>query len=473
MNYDRDGRSALRKKGRLEKMRFGFQWARAFSGAGFGASASYVIVPPRLTRIKCEEKTSDVPGANLSAVQLDNKNAQSGNLATWCKTIGIAVDQRVDLFDTTHSGRGIRIANQKVKAGTCLISVPMRRIIHADNIEEDPDIGHAIGPLRAGGLDDRGVLALWILYQSLARDSKWAYYVSMLPKPHEMSRKHLLLSADSLEATPLGASVIAMKNNISRQIRAVMRAIRKLDPPAVILSLSPGDLEESWSWAHSVVMTRSGLLDHSEVTEWTQLPVSIIPVIDFCNHATSPSARVELNGGEVQLIANRDISPAEEVTISYWTEESPLHSEQSVFSFGFLSDADRFILTGIQFDGADSSPRKAIQRLLFLEKRSVQSDNIYLQDLPLAIEYLAVESMSEPQVIELAKSFAKEGVIGPETQRRISASLVAGKLKLAHILARWDSEVSKCNSSIPAVSEYLRRLKTAIATARRELDNSL
>ena len=394
------------------------------------------------------------------------------SISEWCKKMDIAIDNRVELFNTPSSGKGLRVIGKSVKAGTSLIRIPVNRVINADNIEEDPDIGHAIGPLRAGGLDDRGVLALWILYQSLARESIWSNYVSLLPQQYEMSRNHLLVNVESLEGTPLGASVKAMRNNISRQIRSVMRAIRKLDPPAILLSLSPGDLEQSWAWAHSVVMTRSGLLRTSEVSDWTQLPVSIVPVIDFCNHSNEPAAKIEVKDGEVQLISLRDINPGEEITISYWSLDKPLGCEQSLFSFGFLSDVNRFILPGVNFDQADSSPRKAIQRLLFLEKRGSSTDDcIYLDDLDLAVDYFTVESMSESQVLKLAKCFGKEGGIGPETQKQLSSSIVSGKLKLSHVLSRWSSEVSRCSSTVPSVSDYLQRLRSAIEQVRNEIDS--
>jgi hypothetical protein len=262
-----------------------------------------------------------------------------------------------------------------------------------------------------------------------------------------------------------------MKANISRQIRTLMRAIRKLEPPPCLLSLSPGDLEQAWAWAHTIVLTRSGIIrQDTQVSDWTQAPVSIIPMIDFCNHSDDPLAEVKIHGNSVQLIARRHINPGEEITISYWPADDELNCEQSLFSFGFLSDSDRFILPGVHFENADESPRKAIQRLLFLDRKP-SSDSMHLDDIEMAVDYFTIEAMSDREVIELVKTFTKEGSLGEETRKLLSSRAESGKLKLLHVITLWEREIAKCRTGSPVVSEYVRRLTTGIQKTKELLDS--
>ena len=390
---------------------------------------------------------------------------------SWGKKIGLTLDPKIKMFETPQSGKGLCVTGGIVTKGSSIISVPTTRLITADNIENDPQLGHIIGPLRAAGLDDRGSLALWLLVHSLDKFSPWREYIALLPRQYELSRNHLLLSRDQLHVTNIGISIRKMKENISRQIRNVLRAIRKLDPPVSLLNLSPGDLEQAWTWAHAVVMSRTGVI-HTELEakDWTDLPVSIIPAIDFCNHSDDPVAHVTVNDDCVQLIALRDIHPGEEITIRYWTANEELTCEQSLFSFGFLSKVNRFILPGINFDGADESPKKAIQRLVFLEKCATD-ENICLDDIESAIHYFTVESMNEREVIQLARLLSLEGGIGEQTRGLLASKAESGKLKFIHAITSWERELDKCQVYSPAVIEYKQRLLLAINKTKMFLDS--
>jgi hypothetical protein len=459
-----------------EKMRFRIHWKSLTSigsASCAAATSSFVGLQGSNLPVSCDSfRLSEVEGNQPNTKSSHTKAPeQYDTLTPWCDRMGIKLDPHVFIRDARDCGRGVFVSGKGISAGSVIMTIPLSMVITADNTENDPGLGHIMGPLRSAGLDDRGAVALWLLFQSLSKDSEWSDYISHLPGAYELSRSHLLLNSDALDGTPLGVSVKKIKSNISRQIRTVMRAIRKLDPPGCLLSLSPSDLEQAWTWAHAIVLTRSGIIrDECTVSDWTRIPVSIIPMIDFCNHSDDSVAEIRINKNSVELIALRDLKPGDEVTISYWPECDPLNSEQSLFSFGFLSSVDRFILPGVHFENADENPRRAIQRLLLLDQKP-SSESIHLEDMDMAIDYFSVEAMSEREVVEIAKSLTKEAGIGTETRKLLASRAESGKLRLLHCITQWEREIIKCKSDSPVVQEYIKRLITAIKKSKSILDS--
>lgn len=115
-------------------------------------------------------------------------------------------------------------------------------------------------------------------------------------------------------------------------------------------------------------------------------------MIEFCNHSDTPNAAIRLDkGGVVELVASRHIKPGEEITITYWPEDRGLSSEQSLF---FLSGLNTFIVPRVDFHGADQFPKKAMQRLVFIDSRRHEGEEIFMDEMNLEVDYFAIGCMS-------------------------------------------------------------------------------
>lgn len=346
------------------------------------------------------------------------------DLRNWSKAIGILLNENCNLLHTSDKGIGLVCQGNTISLGQSIVRVPQKARINADNVEADPHFGTIIGPLRSAGLDDRGVISLWILLQSQNIVHPWGPYIACLPSKSELSRSHPLLINESVTGSPIASSCSKMTTNLQRQIRSIARAVTKLGHGYVF----GDDPASDWIWAHVLVLTRSGLLrDQNPQDDWSRMPVCILPMIDFCNHSDSPNAAIRIDkGGVVELVALRDIKPGEEITISYWPEDRGLNSEQCLFSFGFLSGLNTFIVPGVDFHGADQFPKKAMQRLVFIDSRSHEGEEIFMDEMNLAVDYFAIECMSESTIRELKQAYISEGGIGERSRAILTASAAAG-----------------------------------------------
>ena len=393
----------------------------------------------------------------------DRESSTSRSLRHWGERIGIFLNTNISIKGSDPRMRGI-FSERRIKAGTKLVSIPRTSIICADNIEEDPGIGHMVGPLRSCGLDDRGVIVFWLVYHSLCPQSTWSEYLMALPDIYEMSKNHLLMTPETV-ASCLGKSVENMRANIGRQFRSFNRAMRKLDPPSGLTSIPIDDLEVTWRWAHAVTLSRSGISNSDEATkDWTQYPVSILPIIDFCNHADEPNATIrEGTDGSMDLVAARDIQPGEEITITYWTKGRPLNIEQSLFSFGFPSSLSRFLLPGVDFSDADRSSRAAVQRLVFLEDRDEgKDDEIYLDSIDAAVDFFTIASLSDRQLDELKTCIMEEQHVGPRSRGILGEAKSSGQLRLIAMLEEWRNQIRSNRPKHYLLLSYTESLLSSI-----------
>jgi hypothetical protein len=272
---------------------------------------------------------------------------------------------------------------------------------------------------------------------------------------------------EELPGTSIAATVGEMKRNISRQLRSVLRAIKKLDAKNPLNDIKPENLENEWILCHALVMSRSGVFSDREASDWTKQPISVVPYIDFVNHSGDPNACLRIKAdGSVSLVATRDISTGEEVTITYWTKEEPLTSEQSLFTFGFLSENNKFAIPGISFTQVDTDKKRAIQRLLFIDGRPNQAhEHIYSDDLPSAIRYFSVEAMDNKEVDMFIKAYVTENGLGQHAAGILKSFEDIGKLKLASHLHQWRSMLEKSAPKNLIIREYRDRILDAIDNA--------
>ena len=395
---------------------------------------------------------------------------------SWAEKNGIKVKPGLNLRRTEDRGSGL-FSSAECSEGNVLVSIPRGLVINADNIELGDDIGHLAGTLRSAGLDERGVLVLWLVHQMMQPEtSRWGPYISLFPSDYDLYQSHLLLLDVNLSGTPLDIAVREMKQNICRQSHAVVKSIKRLEQPAGAFEpLSPSEIETLWKRAHALVLTRSSVLSCTlEESDWTEQHVSILPVVDFCNHSDDPNAKVRVEtDGSVSLVAIRRIPSDQEVVISYWPSKEPLGCEQSLFSYGFLSNLDRFAFPGIHFSGAEESPMKAIQRLLYMDRKSSQNhppETVFLDELELALDYFSIECMRSTNVNSLIRSYIDEGGVGDNCRVILQDFRPAAKLKVLEILSSWRNQVRLNEIRSGCLNEYLNRLENAIRRAIETID---
>ena len=394
---------------------------------------------------------------------------KEASMVAWARKRGIHLRKPLCLKRSQGKGIGVFLKSA-VNEGDLLLSIPPSQILCAENIELDPAIGHLVGPLRMAGLDDRGVLVLWLVHHLTQPTSHgWTPYLSMLPSEYDLSADHLLLSNETISGTPLAAAVAEMKKNISRQANSVLKAIKLLDPPEPLKDLSSLELSRVWSYAHVLVLTRSSVLSKiNPQSDWTEQPVCILPLVDFCNHSEDPNAKVVLEtDGSVNLVALRSISLNEEVLISYWPDKEPINCEQSLFSYGFLSNKDRFAFPGIALENSNQEPRKVIQKLILMDTRSGKTvnDTVFLDEIESILDYFAIECMQENDINSLVKNYVAERGIGAHSRAILEKGRRLARKKVLDILTEWRDQVRYNHSRSAVISEYLKRLDEAVNQA--------
>jgi hypothetical protein len=143
-------------------MRFRIRWKslRSIGVASCLAAGNSFVSSPRIQLLtKCDS-------ANTPDSRDENKPNHTPTenplqrLASWCKRTGIKIDPRVSVSETATNGRGVFVTGDTIRKGSSIMTIPVSMVITADNIEEDPQLGLVMGPLRAAGLDDRGAVAL-------------------------------------------------------------------------------------------------------------------------------------------------------------------------------------------------------------------------------------------------------------------------------------------------------------------------
>ena len=375
------------------------------------------------------------------------------------------MNPNVSISRSPIGGRGL-FCDREIRCGDILVAVPASGIISAERLQDDPRYGHIIAPLRRSGLDERGVMALGLVLSSLGSDNMLKGYLKCLPTVYELSKEHPLLSRDLSPSTAVGVSVHKMRCHILNQLRGVIRAHKALGFNDELSNARHSYLEELWCWAHAIVLSRSGIKAYSNDasrSDDSESDIFIIPFIDFCNHADIPTAYVtESKDGSMQLVAQRDMAPGDEVTISYWPEDEPLTCEQSLFSFGFCSNRMRFAIPGIDVQRVDDDPRKAVQRLLFLDRRKGKDDFIYLDSLDLAAEYFAIAEMTERDFESLVAGVVKNGKVSIANSEILKPAFDRGRLRLLSHLTSWRNDISNNRSHAQVPSEYIRMLCAAL-----------
>jgi hypothetical protein len=159
------------------------------------------------------------------------------------------------------------------------------------------------------------VFLLWIKQQSglSGQLKEWQDYVFSLPK--EAPQPYAW--AESMEETPLSPIILSK--------------LKQLEGEFEHYSTKYEDLNIEWSdWLWAEGMIKSRTLHLSSKNPSAPL-IALVPIIDQCNHSVTPNAYWTIENNCVCLYATKELSPNQEIFISYGEKTN----EELLFTYGF------------------------------------------------------------------------------------------------------------------------------------------
>ena len=268
------------------------------------------------------------------------------SLLSWLQQNGGTVVNGVTYQRSQHFGYGLCVENA-VAAGDELVLVPDACTLRVD---DGRDIPEKLQRLVAGAGGDSSApiipeelwglrLGLRLLHErSLGTKSPWASYVALLPETYGVPMFFAPEEVAALQYPPLAAQV-------AKRGRFLQTICSEFDLSGgggrAIFNGLTADMG-AVGWAFAAVTSRAFRL------RGPNMPASLLPVIDLCNHAfkeygQGSSVNCEVlphqgsdGSGGAKLVATRDICPGEELLINY----GDLSNDLFLLDYGFLPGLD-------------------------------------------------------------------------------------------------------------------------------------
>jgi hypothetical protein len=240
---------------------------------------------------------------------------------------GLVADQLSDGVDEQTGVRGLFVTGS-LAAGEPLLVIPPGAYIEASDDDDDDDVP-------SGGTDPKGALKTFerLIVRLLAEwqgQSQLEPYLASLPTSVPLLRDWSDTELLALQDARLVAAAASQREHCDRTFRRVEERLATWYPGAE-------ERRRAFDWAESIVRSRS--LDVSDSGSGVRRML-LLPVFDLCNHHSrsalttreggdggpqtaaedgTPPSLVVTNDGGVVMLAGRDLSPGEEVTIEYHT----------------------------------------------------------------------------------------------------------------------------------------------------------
>ena len=242
---------------------------------------------------------------------------------------GLVADQLSDGVDEQTGVRGLFVTGS-LAAGEPLLVIPPGAYIEASDDDDDDDVP-------SGGTDPKGALKTFerLIVRLLAEwqgrgQSQLEPYLASLPTSVPLLRDWSDTELLALQDARLVAAAASQREHCDRTFRRVEERLATWYPGAE-------ERRRAFDWAESIVRSRS--LDVSDSGSGVRRML-LLPVFDLCNHRSrsalttreggdggpqtaakdgTPPSLVVTNDGGVVMLAGRDLSPGEEVTIEYHT----------------------------------------------------------------------------------------------------------------------------------------------------------
>ncbi|CAK0754341.1 hypothetical protein CVIRNUC_002290 [Coccomyxa viridis] len=359
------------------------RWA-AFALAGVSAGAviagSVAVIPASCSSgpqniTKCEDMTEQIQefkhwlsglGAHTDAVNI-RQSPQGHGLALYPSALGVQ----------HHNAAWLRPLQRLVGMGgeTTLASFPLQTVLSAKLVTQQPGLGLKYKKLLASGeVDERMVVMLFLLVEKLrGEDSMWSPWLNLLPASFDTPLHFTESQLQELQGTTLHAATRVLNGNLERMWT-------KLEPVCQDLLLDAGHRQRAPSfqdflWAYSIFWSRAQSLPvpagaNGEVT--TQ--ESIVPGLDFANHANEHSCRWTLWGNRkasgmhdsISLVTTDTphLSTDNELQITYGDKSN----EELLFLYGFAlpDNKDDVLMVTCPLPPAEQWDDVIRARMLFL-----------------------------------------------------------------------------------------------------------
>jgi len=289
-------------------------------------------------------------------------------------------------------GRGL-FATRDIARGENIISVPLTACLVAEREEalyapgaswEELTGGRVQGYERLQGFYEqyplpwelRIALLLFDAYEGNA-STLWNEYCELLPALDSLSVPLCLTTTPGLELEYINAEVRSFVQNQRDMLRTAFGdLVNEYSPDASAASDNESDEDEDVSFeeflCHAVALVTSRAFQLQDGL------FALVPLIDMANHVEQPTAIVAISAtdlspnmlkraspqrpltGEVQLVARKDISRGDEVTVSYGAE---LSSANLFSKYGFIQ-ADGSSSDVVDVSGGARLPRPVVEHAM-------------------------------------------------------------------------------------------------------------
>ncbi|CAJ1977747.1 unnamed protein product [Sphenostylis stenocarpa] len=232
-------------------------------------------------------------------------------------------------------GRSL-FASKSIQTGDCILKVPYRVQITADNLP--PEIRYLIGE-EVGNIAKLAIVIL--IEKKLGQGSEWYPYISCLPQQGELHNT-LFWNESELEMirpSSVYQETIDHKSQIEKDFLAVKRVFE-------CCHLSFGDFTFK-DFMHACTQVGSRAWGSTK-------GLALIPFADFLNHDGVSEAIVMSDDDKQcsEIIADRDYAPGEQVLIRY----GKFSNATLMLDFGFTIPHNIYDQVQIQFDIAKHDP---------------------------------------------------------------------------------------------------------------------
>ena len=297
---------------------------------GDGPAISFAISSPWSAAPRHPPVHTSLHRRRRSTIKIAFSSTAFGDpLINFVRSSGGQVGKGVTVEESGHLGCGL-FALHPCESGTILVSLPPKAQLSYDVKSTDERLLNLIDsvPTELWG----GKLALVLLHHRVITgtpEDHFADYIAALPNTYPGLPIFFSDEAvKALEYPPVTVEVIRRCRwliNFSGQVLApFQQQINKndLDPFSGVLIDS-----NILGWGLAAVTSRAFR------PKGTQHPACMLPLIDMANHSFTPNCKIMLSkGGELNMIAARDIVAGEQLCIDY----GPWPNDYFLLDYGFI-----------------------------------------------------------------------------------------------------------------------------------------
>lgn len=279
-----------------------------------------------LSMLSCDYKTEKylLSPRRQHLASIDNRNHSNEEFLKWCEQQGAKLSDKLaivhfsdeaNLMGTSNPVRGVQ-ALQDIEQGETICILPLKMgLFDQDSVS-------------FSGADSWHLAAAYLLREkSLGVSSRWASYISILPKTMPTP---IYLNADELSEVqwwPVLRELIQIR-------QAIKRSFSHLTGP----TLAWADFDE-YRWAATMVHSRAFTLPVGEDEQYASYV--LMPFMDMINHHFEYQAdwmSLPVREGKLEIVAKRPVFKGQEVFASF----GPRSNDNLFLYYGFVLENNPF-----------------------------------------------------------------------------------------------------------------------------------